>query len=68
MLFVNAVAHLAETVNHHPDIFIHYNEVTVRNWTHAAGCVTEHDFSLAEKIDELVATREFAVPPSGGSV
>jgi pterin-4a-carbinolamine dehydratase len=30
------------------------NEVTLRNWTHAAGGVTEYDFALAEKIDSLV--------------
>lgn len=54
MSFVNAVAYLAETVNHHPDLMIHYNEVTVSNWTHVAGGVTEHDFSLASKIDQLV--------------
>jgi 4a-hydroxytetrahydrobiopterin dehydratase len=55
---VNAVAYLAESVNHHPDLMIHYNEVTVRNWTHVAGGVTEHDFSLAEKIDQLVSESE----------
>lgn len=54
MAFVNAVACLAESVNHHPDLMIHYNEVTVSNWTHVAGGVTEHDFSLADKIDQLV--------------
>ena len=54
MSFVNAVAYLAESVNHHPDIVIHYNEVTLRNWTHAAGGVTQHDFLLAEKIDGLI--------------
>lgn len=56
MSFVNAVAYLAETVNHHPDIVIHYNEVTLRNWTHVAGGITECDFSLAEKIDGLIET------------
>jgi 4a-hydroxytetrahydrobiopterin dehydratase len=56
MSFVNAVAYLAESVNHHPDLVIHYNEVTLRNWTHAAGGITEHDFLLAEKIDGLVET------------
>ena len=56
MSFVNAVAYLAESVNHHPDIVIHYNEVTLRNWAHAAGGVTEHDFLLAERIDGLVET------------
>lgn len=53
MSFVNAVAYLAETVNHHPDVMIHYKEVTVRNWTHVAGGVTQHDFSLAERIEGL---------------
>lgn len=51
--FVNAVAYLAESVNHHPDLMIHYKEVTVRNWTHVAGGVTENDFSLAERIEGL---------------
>jgi 4a-hydroxytetrahydrobiopterin dehydratase len=56
MSFVNAVAYVAESINHHPDIIIHYNEVTVRNWTHAAGGVTEYDFGLAEKIDGIIET------------
>jgi 4a-hydroxytetrahydrobiopterin dehydratase len=51
--FVNAVAYVAESVNHHPDLIIHYKEVTVRNWTHVAGGVTQHDFSLAERIDAI---------------
>ena len=58
MSFVNAVAYLAESVNHHPDLMIHYNKVTVRNWTHVAGGVTQHDFSLAENIDQLVRESE----------
>jgi|ERR1700730_9687210 len=58
MSFVNAVAYLAESVNHHPDIVIHYNEVTLRNWTHAVGGVTAHDFLLAERIDGLAETRK----------
>jgi 4a-hydroxytetrahydrobiopterin dehydratase len=59
MSFVNAVAYVAESVNHHPDLMIHYNEVTVRNWTHVAGGITEHDFSLAQKIDQLAGDAEF---------
>ncbi|MFY9556209.1 MAG: 4a-hydroxytetrahydrobiopterin dehydratase [Blastocatellia bacterium] len=51
--FVNAVGYLAESINHHPDIIIRYNEVTLRNWTHAARGVTEFDFELARKIDAL---------------
>lgn len=54
MSFVNAVAYVAESVNHHPDIIIHYDEVTLRNWTHVADAVTERDFALAGKIDALM--------------
>jgi len=57
MSFVNAVAYVAESMNHHPDIVIHYNEVTLRNWTHTSGGITEYDFALAEKIDKLIETR-----------
>jgi len=53
MSFVNAIAYVAESMNHHPDIIVRYNEVTLRNWTHAAGAVTEYDFALAERIDAL---------------
>ena len=54
MSFVNAVAYVAETIGHHPDIIVRYNEVTLRNWTHAAGGITEYDFALAEKIDGMI--------------
>lgn len=53
MSFVNAVAYVAESMNHHPDITIHYNEVILHNWTHVADGLTERDFALAEKIDAL---------------
>lgn len=58
MSFVNAVAYLAESINHHPDILINYNEVTVLNWTHAAGGITEYDFELADKIDALIENND----------
>jgi 4a-hydroxytetrahydrobiopterin dehydratase len=53
VLFVNAVGFVAESINHHPDIIIHYNEVTLHNWTHVADGVTERDFALAEKINAM---------------
>ena len=56
MSFVNAVAYVAEAVNHHPDIILRYNRVTLRNWTHAAGGITEYDFALAEQIEEIAET------------
>ena len=50
MLFVNGVAALAEKANHHPDIAIHYSEVTLRLWSHDAGGLTARDFALARTI------------------
>ena len=50
MIFVNGVAALAEKANHHPDVAIHYNEVTLRLWSHDAGGVSRRDFDLARKI------------------
>jgi 4a-hydroxytetrahydrobiopterin dehydratase len=55
MVFVNRVAELAEAENHHPDLAIHYNRVELTLWTHDAGGLTENDFILAAKIDELAA-------------
>jgi 4a-hydroxytetrahydrobiopterin dehydratase len=45
--FVNRVAELAEAENHHPDIAIHYRQVTLRWWTHTAGGITDRDRELA---------------------
>jgi 4a-hydroxytetrahydrobiopterin dehydratase len=53
MTFVNAVALLAEGANHHPDIAISWNRVTLRLTTHSAGGLTELDLSLAAAIDGL---------------
>ena len=53
MEFVTDVADLAEETDHHPDISIHYNEVTLTLWSHAVGGLTRRDFDLAEKIDGL---------------
>lgn len=54
MQFVNTVAGFAEADDHHPDILIRYNKVTLRLATHDAGGITEKDFALAEKVDRLV--------------
>jgi len=51
--FVNRVGELAEAENHHPDIAIHYKEVTLRWWTHTAGGITDRDRELAEKTSAL---------------
>lgn len=61
--FVNAVAHLAERQDHHPDMEIRYSEVTVKYWTHSAGGITELDLQGARETDSLAALLQKA--PSG---
>ena len=53
LAFVNRVGELAEAENHHPDIAIHYDKVTLRWWTHTAHGVTDRDRELAEKSGQL---------------
>lgn len=51
--FVNAVARAAEKANHHPDIDIRWNKVTLALSTHDAGGLTAKDFTLAARFDAL---------------
>lgn len=51
--FVNQLAEVAEKMNHHPDIDIRYNKVSLLLTTHDASGLTENDFSLAKKANEL---------------
>lgn len=51
--FVNEVGQLAESVDHHPDIELRWNVVTLRLYTHATGGITANDIDLAHLIDEL---------------
>ena len=51
--FVNSVAGIAEQEGHHPDFCVHYNKVEIEIWTHAINGLSENDFILAAKIDEI---------------
>ena len=53
MLLTGAVAYLADQANHHPDILIQWNKVTLTLSTHSAGGLTANDFDLAAKINAL---------------
>ena len=53
LLYVGAVAYLAEEANHHPDILIRWNRVTLTLSTHSAGGLTASDFALARRIDAI---------------
>ncbi len=52
--FVNRITPPAEEMNHHPDLAISWNKVTVTLSTHSEGGLTENDFELASRIDPLV--------------
>jgi 4a-hydroxytetrahydrobiopterin dehydratase len=53
LAWVNAVGALAEQADHHPDIDIRWNTVTLRLTTHSEGGLTQKDVDLATKIDAL---------------
>jgi 4a-hydroxytetrahydrobiopterin dehydratase len=53
VLFTGAVAYLAEGANHHPDILIQWNKVTLTLSTHSEGGLTGNDMALAGKISAL---------------
>jgi 4a-hydroxytetrahydrobiopterin dehydratase len=53
--FVNELAKLAESENHHPDFTVRYNKLEISTWTHDVNGLSENDFILAAKIDRLHA-------------
>ncbi|MBC7836865.1 4a-hydroxytetrahydrobiopterin dehydratase [Acetobacteraceae bacterium] len=53
MKFVNKIAEIAEEEGHHPDMTISYNHLGIELMTHAMDGLSENDFILAAKIDEL---------------
>ena len=50
---MNRVARKAQKANHHPDIDIRFNKVTLKLTTHDEGGITKKDFSLARQCDEV---------------
>lgn len=53
MAFTNAVAELAESANHHPQLIVEYSSVTVLWWTHAIKGLHKNDFIMAAKTSLL---------------
>ncbi len=49
--FVDEMARIAESEQHHPVFSVDYDKVAVANWTHAIGGLSENDFILAAKLD-----------------
>jgi 4a-hydroxytetrahydrobiopterin dehydratase len=53
MAFVNAVAWISHTENHHPNITVGYKDVRIEYWTHDINGISENDFICAAKVNEL---------------
>ncbi|HOA25760.1 MAG TPA: 4a-hydroxytetrahydrobiopterin dehydratase [Aggregatilineales bacterium] len=54
MLYASAVGHLAESADHHPDLFIHgYKHLRISLMTHSEKGITDRDFALIEQIEAL---------------
>lgn len=58
IVFVNRIASVADSHNHHPDIDVRYSTVTVSVSTHDAGGITQKDLALAEQIDFATSRAE----------
>ena|ERR1700733_1991969 len=67
LLLVNAIGFLAEAAWHHPDLSVTYAKVWVKLKTHSAGGITDKDFALARKIEDVVLWRPEAGGPLEGN-
>ena len=61
LMLVNAIGFLAEAAYHHPDLAVTWGRITVKLSTHSAGGITDKDFELARKIEDVALYR----PPAG---
>ncbi len=68
MLVVNTIGHLAEAAWHHPDLTVSYAFVIVKLCTHSAKGVTDKDFELASKIEEVIQWQPTKVALAKGLV
>jgi 4a-hydroxytetrahydrobiopterin dehydratase len=62
LMLTNAIGYLCEAAWHHADLAITWGKLWVKLKTHSAGGITDKDFALAQKIEEVVLWR----PPAGG--
>ena len=63
LMLVNAIGYLSEAAYHHPDLSVTWGRLTVKLSTHSAGGITDKDFELASRIEEIVLWR-----PAGGAL
>jgi 4a-hydroxytetrahydrobiopterin dehydratase len=62
LMLTNAIGYLCEAAYHHADLSVTWGKLWVKLMTHSAGGITDKDFALARKIEEVVLWR----PPAGG--
>jgi 4a-hydroxytetrahydrobiopterin dehydratase len=62
LMLVGAIGYCAEAAYHHPDLAVTWGRVTVKLSTHSAGGITDKDFALARRIEQVALWR----PESGG--
>ena len=62
LMLTNAIGYICEAADHHADLSVTYAKLWVKLKTHSAGGITDKDFALAKKIEEVVLWR----PPAGG--
>jgi len=67
LMAVNTIGHLAEAAWHHPDLNVSYAYVTVKLQNHAAKGITDKDFALARKMDEVLMWRPDEDSPLEGT-
>jgi 4a-hydroxytetrahydrobiopterin dehydratase len=64
LMLVNAIGYIAEAADHHPDLSVSWGRVTVKLSTHSAGGITDKDFDLARRIEDIALWR----PAQGGAL
>jgi 4a-hydroxytetrahydrobiopterin dehydratase len=62
LMVVNAIGYLSEAAYHHPDLTVTWGKLWIKLQTHSAGGITDKDFALAKKIEEVILWK----PPAGG--
>lgn len=67
LMLVNAIGFVAEAAFHHPDLAVSYASVGVTLATHSAGGITDMDFALARRIEDLALWRPSESSPLGGT-
>ena len=63
LMLVNAIGYIAEAAYHHPDLSVTWAKVWVKLQTHSAGGITDKDFELARRIEDVMLWR-----PQGGAL